>query len=227
MSSLVVAAVPDKAVKELWWVGVVEAFLALFFGISAVFWPGLTLAALVYLFSAFVIVLGVTQLIAGLMSIKRRDSWWVTALLGALGLGVGVYLVRHPGISFTAFILIIGLLLIARGLLDLARVFTDRAGSENKALSAIIGVAGVVAGILILLQPAAGGVAFVWILGLYALILGVLGMVVSLELRNALSEPVREDVLEPAATAAETDEREKPASGHGHGHGRRAGPKPA
>jgi uncharacterized membrane protein HdeD (DUF308 family) len=161
------------------------------------------------------------------MSIKRRDSWWVTALLGALGLGVGIYLVRHLGISFTAFILIIGLLLIARGLLDLARVFTDRAGSENKALSAIIGVAGVVAGILILLQPAAGGVAFVWILGLYALILGVLGMVVSLELRNALSEPVREDVLEPAATAAETDEREKPASGHGHGHGRRAGPKPA
>jgi uncharacterized membrane protein HdeD (DUF308 family) len=191
-SVLVAAAAPDRAVNQLWWIGMIEAALALFFGISAIFWPGLTLVTLVYLFSAFVLGLGVLHLISGLASIRRRSTWWITSLLGMLWIGLGVYLVRHPDVSFKTFILLIGLFLIARGILDLVRAFIDRAATSTKVLSAVIGLAAVVAGILILVQPAAGGIAFVWILGLYAILLGSLGMTIALELRAALMEQLAE-----------------------------------
>jgi uncharacterized membrane protein HdeD (DUF308 family) len=188
MSSIIVAVAPDKAINELWWTGLVGGVLALFFGITAVFWPGLTLVVLVYLFSGFILAFGVLYLLVGLMSIRRRSSWWVTALVGALAIGGGVYLVRHPAVSFTTFVLIVGLLLIARGLLDLARVFVDRLDGATKTFMAIVGVAGIIAGILILAQPVTGGVAFVWILGLFAIIDGILGIAIALELRTRLFE---------------------------------------
>ena len=186
MSSVLEAAVSDRAVNELWWIGMIESVLAIFFGITAIFWPGLTLLVLVYLFGAFVLALGNLQVFAGIMSYGRRGTWWVTLLLGILGIGVGVYLLRNPDVSLPTFILLIGLLLVARGLFDITRAILDRALPLNRILLAVIGVSAIVAGIFILLQPETGGVAFVWVLGVYALILGMLGMAIALGLRALL-----------------------------------------
>src|ERR1051325_6508271 len=105
----------SSAVSELWWLGVLQGTVAVLFGIVAVFWPGLTLVTLVYLLSAFVIAVGLTETVMGLMSIKRRDTWWMTLLIGLIGLGAGIYLARHPDASFRTFILVVGISFIARG----------------------------------------------------------------------------------------------------------------
>ena len=186
MSSVLEAAVSDRAVNELWWIGMIESVLAIFFGITAIFWPGLTLLVLVYLFGACVLALGNLQVFAGIMSYGRRGTWWVTLLLGILGIGVGVYLLRNPDVSLPTFILLVGLLLVARGLFDITRAILDRSLPLNRILLAVIGVSAIVAGIFILLQPETGGVAFVWVLGVYALILGMLGMAIALGLRALL-----------------------------------------
>lgn len=176
-----------KAVSEMWWLGLTQGILAIFFGITAVFWPGLTLVTLVYLFSAFVLLWGMIEILHGLLSIQRRSTWWLTLVFGLVGLGVGIYLIRHPRVSFATFILIAALTLIVRGLLDALSIFLDKRAASYKILMAILGVAAIIAGIILLLQPVAGGVAFVWILGLYAIIFGLLIAVVSLETHEELT----------------------------------------
>jgi uncharacterized membrane protein HdeD (DUF308 family) len=203
MSKAIVAALPARAeaVNELWWVSMIEAALALFFGVSAIFWPGLTLLTLVYLFSAFILGLGIIQVVSGVMSVRYRGSWWVTMLLGILSIGLGVYLLRHLDISIQSFLLLVGLLLIARGVLDIVRVFSDHTTTPDgipKTLMAILGLSAIIAGIFVLAQPVAGGVAFVWVLGVYALIFGTLNMALALELRAALFG----SVVEPEAETA-------------------------
>lgn len=175
--------------NDLWWLLLVQGVVAVFFGIVSIFWPGLTLTALVYLFSAFVLAWGIVEIIHGFLGIGRGHSWWLTLVFGIAGLGAGIYLVRHPHVSFTALILIIGLLLIGRGILDIVGIFLERHSAANKALSAIIGVAAVGAGIIILFQPVSGGVAFVWILGLYAFIYGALTIALGIQAREALLPP--------------------------------------
>jgi uncharacterized membrane protein HdeD (DUF308 family) len=206
MSKMLVAAVSDRAVNQLWWVNMIEATLALFFGISAVFWPALTLITLVYLFSGFVLALGIVQLFAGIMSIRARGTWWVTALLGILGIGVGVYLLRHTNVSFQSFVLLVGLLLLARGLLDIVRVFADREstrGGVPRILTAIIAIAAIVAGIFIMVQPVSGGIAFVWALGVYAIIFGALNMALAMELRAALFNETVDEATDKIRTEGE------------------------
>lgn len=182
----------SSAVSGLWWMGVLQGIFAVIFGIIAVFWPGLTLVTLVYLFSAFVIAVGLTEIVLGLMSMRRRDTWWMTLLIGLIGLGVGIYLARHPDASLRTFLLIVGISFIARGVMDAVRVFIDRyLSAGNKALSFISGLAGIVVGIILLLQPISGGLAFVWVLGLYAIVFGTLAIAVSLELRNEFEKLTR------------------------------------
>ncbi len=172
--------------QEHWWIWLAEGVLAILFGIAAVFWPGLTLVTLVYLFSAFVLVWGLAEILRGITSIGHRGTWWLTLLFGLFGLGVGVYLVRHPGVSFGTLVLLIGFTLIVRGVVDIVSIFVEDTTSTSKTLSVIVGLAAVLAGIVILRQPVAGGVAFVWVLGLYSLISGPLVIALSLDLKKEL-----------------------------------------
>lgn len=174
---------------------VLHGVLAVLFGIAAVFWPGLTLVTLVYLFSSFVLITGLVDLIFGLKRLGDSSaSIWSRfggVLLGVLQIGVGVYLLRHPHVGFATFILLIGFTLIVRGIVEVIMGLFEKGNSALfKIVMVISGLLSLAVGVVVLLQPVASGVAFVWILGMYALITGPLFI--------ALGSDVRK-VAEPAA----------------------------
>lgn len=157
---------------------------AILFGIAAVFWPGITLVTLLYLFSAWVLVDGVIRIVSGIGRLGHHQLGFLTIVVGLLELGVGVYLLRHPTVTFATLILLIGFMLIIDGIVAVVASLSDDDGATSKTLAVIVGVAAVLAGILLLFQPAASGVAFVWILGLYALISGPMLIAMSHDLRK-------------------------------------------
>lgn len=152
---------------------VTQGVLAIVFGIAAVFWPGLTAVTLVYLFSAFLVVDGLVVLILGLLHLKNFNKAWLLLLLGMLELGVGLYLISNPLMSFATLILLLGFSLLIRGVFSLFSSFIHKEDSNTaRALGATMGALGVLIGMLIMTQPMASGLGFVWILGLYALVSG-------------------------------------------------------
>ena len=161
---------------------VLQGIVAIVFGISAVFWPGLTTEILVYLFAAFLLIDGVIALIWGLMKLKNVMRTTLIILLALLELGVGLYLIRNPEVAFATVILILGFALIVRGVFSFVHAFAGIESSTVKTMHAILGVLGVVIGIFILAQPVAGGLAFIWVLGLYALISGPVMIAMSSDL---------------------------------------------
>lgn len=161
--------------KDNWWALVLGGVATLLFGLAAVFWPSLTMLVLLYLFSAFVLINGVVDVMAGLNTINKVESWFLPVVLGVFQLGVGVYLVRHTAVKFSTFIILIGFTLIARGVFEaVVAFFNHKATVKALAVSYVCGLAGLVAGIVILFAKQAQGVSFVWILGLYAIFIGTL-----------------------------------------------------
>lgn len=161
--------------RESWGALVFGGVATLIFGVAAVFWPGLTLLTLLYLFSAYLLVSGVVNVIGGMASIDKVDHWFLTVVLGFFELGVGVYLLRHPGVTFKTFVLLIGFALIARGIVELVSSFFSPAGDgRSRAMAFIVGLAALVVGILVLFSTPAHGVAFVWLLGVYAIVAGTI-----------------------------------------------------
>jgi uncharacterized membrane protein HdeD (DUF308 family) len=161
--------------KDNWWAFVLGGVATLIFGVAAVFWPGITLLVLLYLFSAYVLVSGVVDAMAGLSVLDTAETWFLPVILGAFELGVGVYLLRHTTLKFGTFIALIGFTLIARGVIEaVVAYFNSAAAMKVRALSYLSGLVSLVAGIVILFAKQSGGVTFVWLLGTYALVVGIL-----------------------------------------------------
>ncbi len=79
---------------------------------------------------------------------------------------------------------LIGLLLIGRGIFEIGRMFADKMSGWMRILLLIAGIAAIIVGIFIITQPVAGGVAFIWALGLYSLLTGAIGLTVAFTLRE-------------------------------------------
>jgi uncharacterized membrane protein HdeD (DUF308 family) len=162
---------------------------AIIFGVAASFWPHITLVTLVYLFSAFVLASGLVDVVVGIGRLVGNGQQSIltrilTLLFGVLEIGVGVYLLRHPAVSFATLILLIGFTLIIRGVFEIvAGLFEDGPGTY-RTMMVIVGLLAALAGIIVLFQPAASGVAFVWILGIYSLVTGPLLIAGALEVNN-------------------------------------------
>lgn len=161
---------------------VLQGVAAILFGIAAVFWPGLTTATLIYLFAAFLLIDGIIALIWGLIKLSVPRKGVLIILLGLLELGVSLYLMRNPEVAFATLILILGFALILRGIFAFAHAFATGGLATGKTMHVILGVLGIVVGIFVLAQPVAGGLAFIWVLGLYALVSGPVMIAMSSDL---------------------------------------------
>jgi uncharacterized membrane protein HdeD (DUF308 family) len=173
--------------SNYWWVLTIRGIAAILFGLAAGSWPALTLVTLVYLFSAFILVYGIVDIVHGLMSIGRGGLGWIlTLLLGFLEIGVGVYMLRHTTVTFATLVLLIGFMLIVRGVFEVVSAFAGDQLAANRTLSIIGGAVAALAGIIVLRQPAASGVAFVWVLGVFALVTGPMLIAMSIDAKRML-----------------------------------------
>lgn len=175
-----------ETVKDLWGSILLRGIMATLFGIAAVFWPGMTLVTLVYLFGGFILASGLVGLISGLVAGKDTVmNRAMVVIISLIEIGVGVYLLRHPMVSFGTLVLLIGFTLIVRGVIDVVGgLFESGASATYRLLTVIGGLLAGLAGVIILFQPAAAGVAFVWLLGLYALLAGPLLIALSFDVKN-------------------------------------------
>lgn len=173
-----------QAMQANWWGLTFRGIVAVLFGIAAVFWPHITLVILLYIFATWVLVDGIIRIVTGIARLGQHQLGFLTMVVGLLELGVGVYLLRHPAVTFTTLILLIGFLLIITGVVEIVSSLSSPDSATSKALSTIVGAAALLAGIIMLFQPVSGGVAFVWVLGLYALITGPMLIAMSIDLRR-------------------------------------------
>jgi uncharacterized membrane protein HdeD (DUF308 family) len=150
--------------------------LGILLGVIVLVWPGLTVLTLVTFISIWLLLLGVISIISGIAGIKNGGWGWVgSILLGILELGVGAYLVQRPGLTTLTIITLLGLVFVVQGFVHILNTFF-RAGSTggHRVLSLLFGVLSFVAGVWIWRYPFHGTLAFVWLLGLYAIASGAM-----------------------------------------------------
>ena len=170
---------------DMWWLWLIRGVALLAFGTVALFWPGITLYALAFIFSLYIVVSGLVDLIVGIRSLGHSGTWFLKALWGLFEIGVGVYIINHgQTILIATFILLMGLSFIFQGVVELAAFFKSSTDVGSRGWLIFGGILSLIAGIVILRQPAVGGLAFVWILGFYGILGGATSISVALSLRG-------------------------------------------
>jgi uncharacterized membrane protein HdeD (DUF308 family) len=160
-----------------------RGILAIIFGVMAFAWPLLTLHLLVLFYGAYALADGFVALMAAIMGGTPAPRWWL-ALIGLLGIAVGVIIFVHPTLSALTLILFMGYVAIVRGVFEIVGAISLRKEISNEWLLILGGVLSVIFGISVVMFPGAGALALIWIIATYAIVIGLLLVGLALRLRR-------------------------------------------
>src|SRR5687768_1893699 len=186
------------SLTQNWWLLVLRGIAAILFGVAAFVWPGLTWVVVVALFGAYALVDGFIAVATGLSHTKDSPRWWVFLIEGLLSIGIGVIAFIWPGIAALTILAMIAAWAIITGVLEVVAAIQLRREITNEWLLALGGVLSVLVGILLIIQPLAGSVAVIWMLGAYSLVFGVLLISLGLRVRNWNTADERREVFRSA-----------------------------
>jgi uncharacterized membrane protein HdeD (DUF308 family) len=146
---------------------------AVLFGIIALVWPKMTLSALVFVFGLFAVISGITAVVAALRHTEFPGWGWLLAE-GILGILVGVVALAWPGITALAFLFLLAAWAITTGVFEVIAPLAYPMSGGRGVLTALSGVISIIFGILIAAQPSSGLLAVVWLIGVYAILFGIM-----------------------------------------------------
>jgi uncharacterized membrane protein HdeD (DUF308 family) len=181
---------------ERWWAVGLRGVLAIIFGLLCLLTPGIAVGALVLLFAAYMLVDGVFAIISGIRAARSGESWGLLILEGIVDLAAGAIAVIWPAITLVALVWIVAIWAIVSGALMLAAAFALNR-DYGRWLLALGGIASLVFGILLIIEPLIGAVVLTLWIGAYALVFGVLLLVLGFQLNSK-----REALLRQTPAAA-------------------------
>lgn len=102
-------------------------------------------------------------------------EWWLLAVLGAVSLVAGVLAIAYPDVTLLAVGIIFGFYLVLAGVFEIVQAIVGDA--ESRALSAVMGVVALIAGLVCLRRPGESVLALVLVLGVYLIVTGGIRLV--------------------------------------------------
>jgi uncharacterized membrane protein HdeD (DUF308 family) len=167
-----------------WWVLLLRGLIAIAFGVLIWMRPGISLAALILLFGAYVLADGVLGVWAAISERKDREHWWVLLLWGLVGIAVGILTFMAPGITALSLLFYIAIWAMMTGVLQIVSAIRLRKEIEGEWLLILGGLISVLFGVMLVAQPGAGALAVLWLIGTYSVFFGILLTLFSFKVRK-------------------------------------------
>lgn len=175
--------VVDQIGRHWGWVAL-RGVVAILFGLMAMFMPAITLSALVLVWGAFALADGVLALIAGIRIRDQGKPLWALIIVGLLGVAAGIVTFLWPGLTALILLYIIAIWALVAGVFQIAAAIRFRKEIRNEWFLGLSGLVSVLFGAMLVMQPGAGALALVWVIGIYAVFFGILLLVFSFRLKQ-------------------------------------------
>ena len=167
-----------------WWALVIRGLVAIAFGGLTFVVPGLTLAALVFLFAGYSLVDGVFNIIGAVRAIESHQRWGVQVFEGIVGIGAAVVTVFWPAITALALVFVIAVWAIATGVAEIVAAIRLRRHIRGEWLLILSGILSVAFGILLVFSPMIGAFVITLWIGAYALLFGIILVALGVRMRS-------------------------------------------
>ena len=167
-----------------WWVLLLRGVAAIIFGVLTWMQPAASAAALVLVFGAYVFVDGLLGIYAAIKSRKESRHWWLVLLWGLTGVVVGVLTAINPAMTALVLTIYIGVWALMTGVLQIVAALRLRKEIQGEWVLVLGGLLSLLFGIFVLAQPGAGMMAMLWVLATYAVIFGVLMVILAFKIKK-------------------------------------------
>jgi uncharacterized membrane protein HdeD (DUF308 family) len=167
------------------WVWVLSfSILTLILGVMVMAWPHATVKLVALLFGLQLFVGGVFALVRAFTN-SGEGSRVMLAVLGVLGILVGIFVLRHLFQTVVILVLLLGVYWVLHGVIEFF-VAIDHKGVPGRGISITMGILSFIAGIIVLSWPAPTLLVLVWVLGIWLVAYGLIGIVGAFMVRRAV-----------------------------------------
>ncbi|MCI0446997.1 HdeD family acid-resistance protein [bacterium] len=170
--------------RKYWWTILLRGIIAALFGIAAFVWPGITIVFLIWLFGAYALLDGIISVVIGIAQYGENERWWGILLQGICGIAVGLMTFLWPQVTGLILLYFIAGWAILTGLFQIVAALRLRKVISGEWLLGLSGVISVLFGITLFVYPAAGALAVIWMIGIFAILNGLLLIFLSLRVRS-------------------------------------------
>ena len=173
-----------EALSRNWgWVAL-RGVVAILFGILTLNRPGISLASLVLLFGAYSLVDGSFMVVSAIANRKGAPRWVTMLFGGVLGIITGIVTFMWPGITAMALLAIIAAWALLTGITEIVVAIRLRKEISGEWALILAGVLAVAFGLFLIMRPLAGALAALFVIGIYAVVSGILHVVLGFRLRS-------------------------------------------
>ena len=155
---------------------ILRGLLTVGFGVLLIGWPRISLAALIVVFGAFALADGGLWLVMGLEMPPGEAGRPLAFVAGAFAVFVGLIALLWPGLTELVLLVLIACRAIIVGLVEIAVAARIGRHELGAWLLGGVGLFSIAFGTLLLVYPGTGILAVVWAIGLYAIVIGSLGI---------------------------------------------------
>ena len=186
----------SELLAQHWWAVGLRGILAIIFGLICLLTPGIAVGAFVIVFAAYMFVDGAFAIISGIRAARSGEQWGLLILEGIVDLAAGILAVVWPAITLVALVWIVAIWAIVSGALMLGAAFILNIDYGRWWL-ALGGIASLIFGILLIIEPFIGAVILTLWIGAYALIFGVFLLVLAFQLNSKREARLRSNASAP------------------------------
>lgn len=177
--------------KGIWWWVLIRGILAIAFGIIALINPGSAILAFAIVFGAYALVDGIFSAVHAVRVRNQLKAWGWLLAQGILSAIAGLIALIIPGLVgiFGGLVLLWTIVIwnITHGVAGIRSAAGAPSGTA-KTVGIIAGVLsilfGILLGVLILVTPGAALLGLVWLIGIYAIVFGIMLVVAAIQSRT-------------------------------------------
>ena len=171
-----------NALTTNWWAWLIRGILAIIFGVIAFTQPTTTALALVYVFGIYAIAEGILNIWAALSGKADSRFWYI--IWGLISIIAGIIAFANPILTGLTLVIVIGAWAIVTGIFEIIAGIKLRDEIEGEFWLILGGILSVIFGILIWRNVAVGALTIVWLIGIYAILLGITLVALSFKVKG-------------------------------------------
>jgi len=141
---------------------------------------------LTVLFGCQLVVFGIYRFITAFTySFLSGGMRALMAILGVFSLIVGLWAIRHVGLTLIALAVLLGIFWIVNGTVEIFTAAAEDSGLPGRGWTIAMGVLSVIAGIIVLADPGISLLTLAIVLGCWLLVFGIMEIIAAFQLRSA------------------------------------------
>lgn len=163
-----------------WWVLLIRGVLLIIVGLLAFASP----ITWVIFVGVGILLDGISMLFAGFSDQPAGGHRWPLVIIGVLGLLAGLIVLWNPALGAITLTYVIAAWAVVVGVLEIISAIRLREEIDNEWWLILTGVLAVIFGILVFTNVLAGILTIAWVFGIFAIVVGVLSIVLAFRVRD-------------------------------------------